>query len=242
MQATTISQAVAGLFVHLTIKSSNAKTGPMPVSTTSKASCPDNCNLKGSGCYAESGPLGIHWGAVSKGNRGTNWTLFCQAIAKLEDGTIWRHNQAGDLPGFQDSIDFDSVYKLVQANSGKRGFTYTHYPVMGTEAMHQFNRGIISHANQNGFTINLSAESLSEADAMADLNVGPVVTLLPEDSAKVTYTPNGRKVITCPAFHNEKVSCYSCQLCQRQNRPIIGFPVHGTSKKKAAKVFAIKSI
>lgn len=63
---------------HLTKVSTNVKTGPMPVSTTSKASCPDNCSLKGNGCYAESGPLGIHWSAVTKGNRGTDYFLITE--------------------------------------------------------------------------------------------------------------------------------------------------------------------
>jgi hypothetical protein len=226
------------LNVHLTMKSSNAKTGPMPVSTTSKASCPNSCSLKGSGCYAEAGPLGIHWAAVSNGKRGTDWSSFCATISSLPDGIVWRHNQAGDLPS-DDNININPslVYELIKANVNKKGFTYTHYkPSDG------LNYAIINYSNKHGFTINLSAESLSEADTLVDLNIGPVVTLLPEVSTKVTYTPAGRKVVTCPAFHNDKVSCYTCKLCQRQDRPIIGFPVHGTSKKKAAKVFAIKSI
>ena len=42
--------------VHLTLKSSNAKTGPIPVSTTEKASGPPDCAMR-EGCYAASGPL-----------------------------------------------------------------------------------------------------------------------------------------------------------------------------------------
>ena len=59
------------MLVHLVRKSRNGKTGPIPVSTTSGDTCPNACPLKGSGCYAKSGPLGMHWQKVSSGARGT---------------------------------------------------------------------------------------------------------------------------------------------------------------------------
>ena len=224
--------------VHLTKVSTNVKTGPMPVSTTSKTSCPQNCSLKGNGCYAESGPLGIHWAAVTNGKRGTDWKTFCNEIAKLPKGIVWRHNQAGDLPGDGLSINVHLLNMLIAANKGKKGFTYTHYDAINNES----NAEWVSVANKHGFTINLSAESYAEADQLAELNIGPVVTIQAEGMPHTTYTPKGRKVITCPATYMDNVSCYSCKLCQKQDRPIIAFPVHGTSKKKAAKIFSIKSI
>jgi hypothetical protein len=225
--------------VHLSPVSSNVKTGPIPVSTTEKASCPKACSLKGNGCYAESGPLGMHWAMVSNGKRGNNWDVFCAAIAKLPRSILWRHNQAGDLAGDTINIDSGKLSSLVKANAGRRGFTYTHYDVLTNIN----NRDAVKHANNHGFTINLSAESLQDADKLAALDIGPVVTILAEDAPKTSCTPDGRKVIVCPATYKDNVSCATCELCQRQgNRPIIGFPVHGTSKKKAAKVFMIKSI
>lgn len=223
--------------VHLTKVSTNVKTGPMPVSTTSKNSCPNSCSLKGNGCYAEAGPLGIHWSAVNSGKRGVDWQNFCAEIGKLPKGILWRHNQAGDLPGDGNYIFPHMMDSLVNANKGRKGFTYTHYnPEIG------LNSTMILNANKSGFTVNLSAESYNEADKLADLNIGPVVTIQAEGMDRITYTPKGRKVITCPATYLDNVSCYSCKLCQLQNRPIIAFPVHGTSKKKAAKVFSIKSV
>ena len=242
----------AKMRVHLTKVSTNIKTGPMPVSTTEKASCPKSCSLKGSGCYAESGPLGIHWNAVSNASRGSDWDSFCNDISKLPKGIMWRHNQAGDLPGlYNDNLDAEMLVQLVNANIGKKGFTYTHYPVLDNS----WNAELIRDANKAGFTINLSAESYQEADALADLRIGPVVTIQSEDMPKTTYTPKGRKVITCPATYMDNVSCYTCKLCQKWKapkgvkfsnahgeRPIIAFPVHGTSKKKANKVFMMKSV
>lgn len=223
--------------VSLTLKSGNAKTGPIPVSTSTKAYCPDACSLKDNGCYADSGPLRMHWDKVSGGERGMSWDAFCDAIHKLPLGTLWRHNQAGDLPGDGKRIDSNALCSLLQANTGRRGFTYTHYSmdIPG-------NRLAVQYANEQGFTINLSAESLQEADELKALGIAPVVTILPEDAERSVMTPAGNRVVTCPATYRDDVSCATCQLCQRQREVIVGFPVHGNGKRKAAKVIAIKSI
>lgn len=52
-------------------------------------------------------------------------------IAALTEGQLWRHNQAGDLVGGGNEIDTAPRGQLVAANAGKRGFTYTHKPVIG---------------------------------------------------------------------------------------------------------------
>ena len=85
------------MHVHLTQVSSNTKTGPIPVSTTERRSCPPRCPHMDAGCYADGGPLRIHWDKVPE--RGTSWEEFCERIAQLPAGALWRHNQAGDLPG-----------------------------------------------------------------------------------------------------------------------------------------------
>jgi hypothetical protein len=46
--------------VALTLVSRNAKTGPIPVSTTTRETCPDVCPFRKDnegGCYAEGGPI-----------------------------------------------------------------------------------------------------------------------------------------------------------------------------------------
>ena len=223
--------------VHLTMKSSNEKTGKIPVSTTEAQTCPAACpfnNANEGGCYAESGPLKMHWMKVSDKARGDTWPVFIGKIANLKADTLWRHNQAGDLPGRNDQLDATACMELAQANDGKRGFTYTHYDVLGSKR----NRMIVTQMNRSGFTVNLSANNVAHADQLADLDAGPVATVLPIDQTANTVTPAGRKVVVCPATIRDDVSCASCQLCQRQRDFIIGFPAHGTSKKKADAIAA----
>ena len=210
--------------VHLSPKSANAKTGPIPVSTTARATCPVDCAMR-DGCYAASGPLALHWNAVSSGARGTDWSTFVGAIAQLPDGQLWRHNQAGDLPGDGHTVDPVALGELVRANTGRRGFTYTHY--RDAKSLDW-----IRHANAWGFTVNLSANSLADADTLADTGAGPVVCVLPSDATQNTRTPAGRRVVVCPATQRDDVSCATCQLCARQRDVIVGFPAHGTRKRK----------
>ena len=158
---------------------------------------------------------------------------FVGKIAKLPKGQLWRHNQAGDLLGVNDSIDAGALADLVKANAGRKGFTYTHKPVLDNQA----NADAVRAANAGGFTVNLSAINLKEADQLADLGIAPVVTILPMDIEGKITTPGGRKVIVCPAQTRDNVTCATCQLCQKQKRAIVGFLAHGTSKKKAEKVF-----
>ncbi len=221
------------MYVSLTLKSENKKTGPIPVSITSNDTCPDVCPLKNNGCYAEYGALRINWQAITNGSRGSSdWRAFCDQIAALPDGQLWRHNQAGDLPGKSNKIDNAALGQLVKANRGKRGFTYTHKP------MTKHNAFVVSLANYNGFTINLSANNLAHADELAELAIAPVVVVLPstvQGNVKLE-TPAGRRVVVCPATYREDVTCKSCQLCQRQREVIVGFPAHGSAHRKASNI------
>lgn len=211
---------------HLTLKSANAKTGPIPVSATSSDTCPDACSFKGNGCYAESGPLAIHWSAINAGKRGTDFATFLTAIESLPDGTLWRHNQAGDLPGAGDAINAGELAKLVSASKGKRGFTYTHKPLTAG------NRRAIKQANAKGFTVNVSTDNLAQADSAVRANVGPVVTVVPSDVTSNLRTPAGNLVVICPVAVRDNVSCATCKLCAWSSRKvIIGFPAHGARSR-----------
>jgi hypothetical protein len=220
--------------VHFSLKSNNSKTGPIPVSTMGRQSCPDACSLKRNGCYGDGGPLSWHWRKVTEGIRGITWDEYCQAVERLDDDQLWRHAQVGDLPGDGDIIDRSALARLVRANRGRRGFTYTHKPVLDNIR----NAAAVYWANRNGFTINLSANNLAHADDLYDTGIGPVVTVLPIDAPEKVHTPQGRVVVVCPAQSRDDITCATCGLCQRQDRTVIvGFRAHGTAKRKVENVF-----
>lgn len=220
--------------VSLTLRSKNAKTGPIPVSMTTAATCPGSCPFNhgnAGGCYAASGPLSWGWAKVTKGALGTDWATFCAQVAALPEGQLWRHNQAGDLPGIGDAIDTRALSELVNANRGRRGFTYTHKPMTGQNAV------AVHKANARGFVVNLSANDLGHADALAETGAGPVVVVLPSDQTANTRTPAGRPVVICPAYRSDDVTCATCGLCAKGDRKsIVGFPAHGSGARKVSAV------
>lgn len=213
-------------WAQLILQSNNAKTGPIPVSTTASDSCPPTCGWYDE-CYGKSGPISLNWQAVDSGKRGWPWTAFCARVRGLYYDQLWRHNQVGDLPRNGANIDGRKLQQLVRANRYKRGFTYTHH------VLNKHNVKWIEYANANGFTINVSCDSLKEVDAAAKITTAPLVVVLPSDTtAKMLRTPEGRKVVVCHAPKNG-VTCATCAICQNRspNRAVIGFPAHGAKKR-----------
>ena len=185
-------------------------------------------------CYAKSGPLAMHWRKVSDGTRGTDWNEFTKTIKRLPRGQVWRHNQAGDLPGKSSTINARELRELVKANKGKNGFTYTHKPLTAK------NTALIKESNAGGFTVNASCDNVKQLDKVMSKGL-PVVVVAPSDAPRKLRTAGGNVSVGCPAAYREDVSCSNCghgdPLCARANRPYaIHFPAHGVSVKKANEV------
>jgi hypothetical protein len=239
------------LFVSV---SQNAKTGPIPATIIERESCWSGCALYDKGCYAFYGALGHFWSGVSEGTRGGSWDELCAKIAALPKRTLWRYAQAGDLPGADDAIDTELLWQLVVSNRGKKVIAFTHKPVLADTSIAHRNRCTIAVANAVGFTIYLSANNPAEADVLAELGIGPVVTILAHDYARRTVrhrakgrpdewaetiaewrdriaplpirTPAGRRIAICPATYTG-ATCKSCGACAKPREAVIGFPAHG---------------
>lgn len=214
---------------QLVKKSANAKTGPIPVTTSSRSTCPKACPFNhGNGCYADAGYYTrLNWDKVTKGARGLDWNDFLAGIEALPAEQLWRHNVAGDLRGDNDKIDALALSELTAANAGKNGFTYTHYP------MTRGNANAVKKANLAGFTVNASANNPKQAADYFKSGL-PTVTVLPADHAAKKTVVNGVTIVTCPATYRDDVTCSSCGLCQvSDRRVVVGFPAHGGQAKKA---------
>ena len=217
--------------LHFNPASANRKTGTMPVVTSPRATCPPECPLFDLNfCYAKHSWMGIHWRKVNSGERGESFADVMAKIKRIAAGVIWRYGVAGDFPGTDGHLDENACCAITSANGRSDGYAYSHYsPFKGN------NRAIFWAMNSGSFTVNLSSDTLAMADDYMTTGL-PVVTLLPEGSPKVTYTPKGHKVVKCPAVP-EKVTCSNCRLCTRKGRDfIIGFEAHGTGRKAINKL------
>jgi len=219
------------MWVSLNMQSDNIKVGKIPVSTTEKKSCPIECPLNDTDCYARFGPLGMHWRKIGEGGRGDNWDSFCKRVERFPKGQLWRHNQAGDFPQDENGkIDAEKTAALGRASAHTRGWTYTHYNPLDSH-----NREAIASLNSTGgLTVNLSADNMAEADEYSKLGIGPVVVILPQDApTRGNKTPLGLPIVVCPAQTQESMTCDQCKLCQvRDRKSIVGFLAHGTAKKR----------
>lgn len=211
---------------HLTKRSANSKTGNIPVSTSSHQTCPETCPFY-TNCYATSGyHLRMHWQKVTNGERGQDYCDFLDQIMQLPDGQLWRHNQAGDLfkPGTIKGRLM--LQQLTEANSGKRGYTYTHHKLTKPTIE------ALKEANSGGFVVNASTESEAAADK-AIANGLPAVMVVKSTETRTNWqTPDGNKVVVCPAQRRDDMTCSKCKLCQnRKSNLVVAFLAHGTNKK-----------
>jgi hypothetical protein len=218
---------------HLTRISSNTKTGPIPVSTSSRATCPETCPFRANGCYADSGPLAIHWQAVTAGTRGAAWPDFLQLIKNLPTGQLWRHNQAGDLYKPGTLTGQTALAALTAANRGRRGFTYSHHKLTPATVR------AFKAATADGFTVNASAETERAADSAIAKGLRAVFVVPAGETRTAWETADGNRAVVCPAQRFDRMDCATCKLCQARPQNIaIAFKAHGKQWRKVDAVIS----
>jgi len=207
--------------------SQNSKTGCIPVSYIEESTCPTSCPLKKAGCYAEAGHSLIQWRKTGKIETSISFEQYLKELGQIEKGRLSRYGVAGDLPGIGDTLDSAKLDQLTKAARHIRLFAYTHKPLTNPGE-----QAAVANANVRGFTINLSADNLQDADKLMALGIAPVVVIIPSNPASwPSRTPEGRKVVVCPNT-THGVTCLECRLCAiPDRRAIIGFPSHGNRKR-----------
>lgn len=215
----------------LTKVSTNSKTGPIAVSTTSRLSCAPGCPLAGKdGCYAEAGyHTRIHWDAVTRGDRGLPPVEFINKVRQLPRYSKFRHNVAGDLwPGIKPNlIDGARLSLLADATKHLIAWTYTHHE------KNLQNLAAIRAAIRRNFTVNLSTESKDEAAIFAKRGY-PVTCVVPAGLPKA-FKHKEVMFRQCPAtFLGSTITCATCggassgPLCAQADRNfVVTFPAHG---------------
>lgn len=211
-------------------ESGNKKLGGIGGAIVSPETCPPSCGFYGRGCYHEFGFSGLHWRNVAE--RGLPWDEFLAAVRAQPEGALWRYAVAGDLPGVGERLDVPRLQAMAEANRGRRGFTFTHKRLEAPGELEA-----VAAANAAGFTINLSADTLEQADERAQLGVGPVAVVVPTGAPRKLRTPAGRPVFLCPAQAHQDVTCANCQICARPRRAgVVAFEAHGQMKHTVSKI------
>lgn len=207
--------------------SRNMKIGEVSATYVSQSSCPTTCPFRNSGCYAESGHVGIQ---THRLNRSTisDPVEIAQAeadeIRKLTGRFPLRLHVVGDCTS-DEAADIVSM----AASEHKRKFnqpawTYTH--------AHNVKR-----TSWKDISVLRSCEDMEQVEqAFEDGYAAAMV--VPEFKQDTAYPLNEDTVgIPCPQQTGRAANCLSCKLCMndaklRESRRVILFAAHGTSKKR----------
>lgn len=212
--------------------SANSKTGPVSATYAAQQTCPQDCPLKGSGCYAETGMVGFQTNRLNRNASGSGESLEDLAIAEalgiagLTGERPLRLHVVGDATT-------DSTAKLLSDASeyhtnkhGKKVWTYTH-------AWRS-----VARRSWQGVSVFASCESTQDAHlAMAKGYAAAVV--VSEHVSDRAHMVDGLKLIPCPQQTGRAATCLDCGLCMRANQlrdsgSVISFEVHGSRARKAA--------
>ena len=190
-------------------------------------SCPDTCKLKGQGCYAETGWVGIHWRKLNNGTTGTDWIgLNDQVKAKPPKSGLLRFGVAGDLPqhGQTGEINGNLVGLLQGIFKGLRVYGYTHH----RQSLH--NLQIIEQMASGGWFVNFSCDDIQQAVETFKRGYS-AVTVVSENETRKHWIVDGVPVVVCPAQIRDGMDCATCKLCMGSRKCIVAFRAHGARKR-----------
>ncbi len=207
----------------VTARSANVKTGPMPVTYRTEATCPSSCPFLGEGCYAEARAF-----MIARQHGGT--TTVDEVVHKLgdrrADARFIRDRVSGDVLTPDGRVDMPYIRALAEIGrrTGLRVFGYTH-------AWTSFTRRQVAETARRGYVMNASCETRGDVERAVLLGMPAVIT---NDHVEDGEVIAGLRVVTCPAQTHEGITCSSCGLCARpQRRSVVRFLTHGPRVKKA---------
>jgi len=226
-------------------KSSNTKiSGESAVSATYAAtsvSCPSTCNLRGSGCYAESGRVGVHVAAL---NTSAPEGIRPEAIARKEAGFI--RAAFGKRPIPQDGARGGRDLRLHVSGDCR---TNKAAEILGKAALHWKSRGggavwTYTHAWATvrrkswgkGVSVLASMEDPKLAAKARRQGYAPALVVQEHPSTKA-FTLPGSTVRWIPCVEQTHgIPCADCRLCMdadglRQRNMGIAFAAHGPTRK-----------
>jgi len=227
------ARAVRELFAQFVYSSRNPKTGSVATLSYPRMSCPPDCALiKKGGCYGETSFYSrLNWDHIDAGTRGTSFDEALQGVARLPMFSIIRDKVVGD-----EFAEADNPHNIDAVPFRKKIKTFVRRKLQVISYTHRkpnaHNLKLLREAKAQGVTINLSADNLKQADKKARHQL-PVVVVVDSATPKVSRTPEGRKVVICPAQTSKRVTCSTCMLCADGERGyLIGFRAHGNQSKK----------
>jgi hypothetical protein len=216
--------------------SGNSKVGKVSATYASQVTCPESCALKGSGCYAESGMVGMQTRRLNREADDHQSTV--QELAELEAAGI--HELTGRFPlrlHVVGDCTTDSAARTVSLAADEHRTKFGSAVWGYTHAWRE-----VARASWGNVSILASCEAMPDARVAMKKGYAAAVVVAEHRSAVAWRDEEtGLRVIPCPEQTGKSASCEKCQLCWnggrlRANNSVIAFEAHAGKKKVIEKL------
>jgi hypothetical protein len=199
--------------------SGNKKIGRVSATYASQGSCPNDCALRGAGCYAESGRMGIITGQLNLAEDTRPIAdVEAEAIDKLTGRMPLRLHVVGDCATDDAARTVRAAVDRYTKRGGGKAWTYTH-------AWREVER-----VSWGSVSVRASVERVEDIKVARERGYPAAIVVDRHESDK-RYTIGGEDVVPCPEQTRGK-TCEECRLCWGGN-VTVAFAIHGARKNAA---------
>ena len=206
-------------------KSKNGKLGRVSATYSSIRSCSESCALRGNGCYAEAGRVGIITKQTGKAAEQLTKLEIAEvegeAIARLSGRLPLRLHVVGDCDSDQAATVIANAAETYHRKAGSRVWGYTH----------SWRTVESAWWDVEGVAMRASCESTAQiSDAHARGYAAVVVVDQHPESGRAWTSDQGDKIVPCPE-QTRGMTCADCRLCWSNDKAItIAFAAHGPKR------------
>ena len=213
--------------VSVVAASLNRKLGPGVAATyLAQATCPDSCALRGAGCYAETGRIGLT--TAQRNDQSAGWEYLdilraeAAGIDALPRGGMLRVHVVGDVRDAAGAAIIGAAMARFDRRGG-RSWTYTH-------AWRE-----IPRAAWGPVSVLASCESLADARAAQAAGYAVALVVGAHDGPRL-HLEGGLRLLPCIEQTTGR-TCRECSLCTRgeyleRSGTVITFAAHVMYKRR----------
>ena len=214
--------------------SANSKVGKVSATYAAQQSCPKDCALRDSGCYAESGRTGFQTRRLNRAERNPEQLARAEAagIRALTGRFPLRLHVVGDCRTNFTARTVAAAADEHRAKFGNPVWTYTH-------AWRKVRR-----AAWGKVSVLASCETTEQTREAMDAGYAAAVVIA-EHAQATAWRESDVRVIPCPEQTGRAASCDQCRLCWNADkllasRSVIAFAAHGGKRAVQAKLIQIE--
>lgn len=209
----------------LSLASGNEKTGRVAATYLGLGTCPIECSLRGSGCYAESFRMypwfrDLESVPTNLACLAEAWLIESAADAGKARGSMLRSHVSGDTTDPADARRLAQAWRYWQAKGGGRVWKYTH----AWRSVHRSEFGTFAGE------VVASVDHYSEIPLARAQGYTSFAIAVPSfEGDRAFQLPDGTKAVPCPAQTGRAPNCEACKLCTRSG-VVVAFEAHGARK------------